>query len=431
MNPSRNPRTAFALLAFLFALASPLAQAIPQNGWWWNPAESGRGFFLEVQGPRMFLSGYFYAEDGRAKWLVSNDPMPDPNAYDGRLLAFANGQTLGGNYRAPGAATDAGPISLRFSDSTHGTLTWAGGTVPITRQPFAHGTTPSLQPKTGWWWNPDESGRGFSVEVQGDHMFLAAYMYDAGGNPVWYVADALMESPSVFRGALYQFANGQTLTGAYRAPGAPVAIGNIRMEFSAANRAVVTLSDDPLQPGMFGGKTLTSFPILPQFEQAAPPVVSAKFWVGGLDSRRVVTLGPVVNIYTVEVPVMTWEQGELDFGRYPAFYTIASGFAVFRLQQTAGPCVADGSASANLADGDLTVEAGGAYHGRVSKTVTVHLTQTCTFSGGSFETTIDLENALDFVFSGTLQDGVMHGTVPDPGIANVVFSGTWDFTPRF
>src|SRR3954471_10662186 len=104
-------RIAFAILAALFSLAVPLAQAAPENGWWWNPAESGRGFFLEVQGPRMFLSGYFYADDGRAKWLVSNDPMPQENAYDGRLLAFANGQTLGGGYHAPGAGVDAGPIS--------------------------------------------------------------------------------------------------------------------------------------------------------------------------------------------------------------------------------------------------------------------------------------------------------------------------------
>ncbi len=427
-------RIAFAILASLLSLSPILASAAPENGWWWNPNESGRGFFLEVQGPRMFLSGYFYAEDGRPKWLVSNDPMPDPNAYDGRLLAFANGQTLVGDYRAPGAAVDAGPISLRFTDPTHGTLTWAGGTVPITRQPFFHGTRPAAQPKTGWWWNPDESGRGFSIELQGDHMFLAAYMYDAQGNPVWYVADGLMESPSVFRAPLLRFANGQTLTGAYRAPTGPVAIGNIHIEFSGTNRATVTMTDDPQQPGVFAPKTSKTIIILPQYEiLVTPPGVSAKFWVGGFDWKRVSTYAPVVITTTVEVLVMTWQRPvDLDTGRYPAFYKIASGFLVYRDHEDGGPCVGDGSTSVDLSDGDLTVDAGGTYHGVVTKTVSFTVTQVCTFLGATVTNTEPFTETLEFPFAGSLKpDGTMQGIVLDPLFPKTVFSGSWDFAPRF
>src|SRR4051812_25932188 len=193
------------LAGVIFVAMGFSARAEPQGGWWWNPAQSGRGFFLEMQGPRIFLAGYFYANDGRATWLVSNDLMPDPDNYSGRLLDVRGGQALVADYRPPGTVADAGAVTLHFSDDSHGTLTWPGGTIAIERYAFEHGSSPDFQPMTGWWWNPAESGRGFSIEVQGDHMFLGAYMYDGAGNPLWYVADALMQSESVFTGPLLEF----------------------------------------------------------------------------------------------------------------------------------------------------------------------------------------------------------------------------------
>src|SRR3954466_5864557 len=110
------------LLAGLASVASMLSHATPQAGWWWNPAEGGRGFFLEVQGDRMFMAGYFYGNDGKPTWLVSNHPLPQKNRFEGPLLAFHDGQQLLGDYRPPAPASDAGAVSLTFSDDTHGTL---------------------------------------------------------------------------------------------------------------------------------------------------------------------------------------------------------------------------------------------------------------------------------------------------------------------
>lgn len=421
------------LLGGLISLTATLLQAAPQDGWWWNPNESGRGFFLEVQGGRMFMSGYFYSEDGRATWLVSNDPMPDPNAYDGRLLAFGNGQSLVGNYRHPGTAVDAGAVSLRFTDSRHGTLTWAGGTIAIERYAFQHGASAAFQPKTGWWWNPDESGRGFSIELQGDHMFIGAYMYDINGNPVWYVADALMESPNVFRGSLLQFANGQTLAGAYRAPTPPAIAGTLTVEFSAANRATITLTDDRPQPGV-SPKTSKTIIILPQYElHPVLPESSAKRWVGWFDYVRVVTVGPIVNEYTVDVPVMTWlQQFDLDTGRYPASYQIESGFAVVGLKQSSPFCEIVGATSVDLTGGNLTVNAGGSYIGTLSKSVKIRANETCTFPGaGTVHASVDLEHTIELHMTGNLESGLMKGKYPSSGISNVVQTGAWSFEPRF
>src|SRR5262249_53017901 len=61
------------------------AVAAPETGWWWNPAESGRGYFVESQGGITYMAVYLYADDGRARWLVAGGPNDDPYHYAGRL----------------------------------------------------------------------------------------------------------------------------------------------------------------------------------------------------------------------------------------------------------------------------------------------------------------------------------------------------------
>src|SRR6185503_20533737 len=43
-------------------------------------------------------------------------------------------------------------------------------------------------PQTGWWWNTTEGGRGFSIEVAGNHLVLASYLYDVSGRATWLLA---------------------------------------------------------------------------------------------------------------------------------------------------------------------------------------------------------------------------------------------------
>jgi hypothetical protein len=416
------------LLGGLISFNATLIQAAPQDGWWWNPNEGGRGFFLEVQGPRMFMSGYFYGDDGRATWLVSNDPMPNPAFYQGNLLAFGNGQSLLGDYRAPGAPSVQGTVTLQFTDDTHAVMTWPGGVVPIERYNYRSGIT-AFQPKNGWWWNPQESGRGFSIELQGNHMFIGAYMYDGNGNPIWYAADALMESPNVFRAPLLQFGNGQTLTGAYRAPTSPAVVGTLTVQFSAANQATVTLSDEKSF-----AKQFKTFTILPLFELVVPGP-SAKLWSGYYDYTRNATITTLVNKYTVEADVVNWTQPvDLDTGSYPAFYKIESGFAVVSVLQTSDFCVIEGSKGVDLKDGDLTVNAGGSYTGKITGSVTFPVTETCTLPGQQTTVlTVQFTQSFDLRMTGNLDaGGRMKGDVPNnSGIPFVVESGSWNFHPTF
>ncbi|HEX8952074.1 MAG TPA: hypothetical protein VF945_09540, partial [Polyangia bacterium] len=72
-------------------------------------------------------------------------------------------------------------------------------------------------PRTGWWWNPAEDGRGFSIEVRGNHIFFASFLYDVSGRATWYVSSgAVSLDGSLYSDVLYSAKNGQTLGGAYR-----------------------------------------------------------------------------------------------------------------------------------------------------------------------------------------------------------------------
>lgn len=138
--------------------------------------------------------------------------------YQGTLQSYRNGQSVFGAYRAPDGAVDVGPVTVKFSDDTHGTITWPGGVIPIQREIFGSLEPLPCKPETEWWWNPAESGSGYSVEVQGENAFVVAFMYNEAGDPVWYFTAGPMSSPTHFEGDWLQFSGGQTLAGAYRSP---------------------------------------------------------------------------------------------------------------------------------------------------------------------------------------------------------------------
>ena len=56
---SKLKQCALAVVCF----APLLVQATPQTGWWWNPAESGRGFFVESENGVTFIGAYLYDDD--------------------------------------------------------------------------------------------------------------------------------------------------------------------------------------------------------------------------------------------------------------------------------------------------------------------------------------------------------------------------------
>jgi hypothetical protein len=228
------------------ATATANPNVTPETGWWWNPVQSGLGFFLEKQADgNLFFTGLLYDASGRATWVLSNGPMKS-SSYSGPLHTYGNGQTLTGAYRPAQITNTPGTLALQFFDATHASLTWPGGAIPIQRLGFTPTGLPASpgSVQNGWWWNPEESGRGFALEIQNGILFLAGLMYDDAGNPIWYLAHSILSDPMHYQGAWAQYGNGQTLTGPLK-PNVVVNanVGSLQMSFSDATHGILTLPD--------------------------------------------------------------------------------------------------------------------------------------------------------------------------------------------
>jgi uncharacterized protein (DUF1800 family) len=246
--PARRVYARLGLLCVLLAgslLAAPAAFAQIASGWWYNPAESGRGYFIEQQGATLFMAAFLYDSSGRATWYGSTGPI-DGMSYQGSLFADTGGQTLTGTYVAPVQAASPGDITIVFSDASHATLTWPEGAIPIERFAIVpgglSGTPATGSPVTGWYWNPAESGRGYAFEIQNGTLLFAGFMYDASGNPIWYMSEGPMSNTSLYQGEWSQYANGQTLLGSYKPPVViDSQVGALTVQFTDDADATLTL----------------------------------------------------------------------------------------------------------------------------------------------------------------------------------------------
>lgn len=257
------------LFSMLAATFTAVANPVMNSGWWWNPAEAGRGFTIEQQGNNIFMAGFLYDVAGRATWYAAGPTAINGSTFNSTLTEYSGGQSLTGTFRAPTSTRNIGDISITFSDPNHGTLTWPGGTIPIQRYDFGPGgsgaTPPPGTPQTGWWWNAEEGGRGYSIEVQGNTMFLGGYMYDVFGNPIWYASGPMaMTNTTTYRGAWNEYGNGQTLAGLFQlAQVVNPNVGAVTIQFSSTTTATMTLSGGRQIP-------LSKFPFAAPITGGAP-----------------------------------------------------------------------------------------------------------------------------------------------------------------
>jgi hypothetical protein len=120
------------------ALATSTAEF--ENGFWWNDTESGRGFFVEVQGSQAVLSSYMYDSSGQPVWYlttgtITNTPGTPPiQSFGGALNRYSGGQTLTGGYQPPTLAGTEGNVTFQATGATTATLTLpSGNIVPLKR----------------------------------------------------------------------------------------------------------------------------------------------------------------------------------------------------------------------------------------------------------------------------------------------------------
>ncbi len=99
----------------------------------------------------------------------------------------------------------------------------------------------AITPESGWWWNPQESGRGFSIEVQDRTIFMAGFLYTEQGAPFWFTAaGSYDDNANLFQADMTQFRNGQCITCGYRAPQQGALLGRVELRFRSPTQATLT-----------------------------------------------------------------------------------------------------------------------------------------------------------------------------------------------
>ena len=109
----------------------------PEDGWWWDAAASGRGYFIERQKDHIFIAAFIYTDEGVPEWLSSdgvytpaNDDPDSIGSYTGIVYRASNGQCIGCEYIPPTVVeSEQSPLNITFSDNQNGVLEWFGESI--------------------------------------------------------------------------------------------------------------------------------------------------------------------------------------------------------------------------------------------------------------------------------------------------------------
>ena len=107
---------------------------------------------------------------------------------------------------------------------------------------------PGVQPASGIWWNPAESGRGFVLDALGDTVTFGYYGYEESGVPVWYTGALTWNTlSSAFEGSMLRYSGGQSLSGGYVAPAGATVAGQVALSVNSSISAIPVRSRAAVQ----------------------------------------------------------------------------------------------------------------------------------------------------------------------------------------
>jgi hypothetical protein len=106
----------------------PATAQQPETGIYWNSAQGGRGYVIEVNANSATVGTFLYANDGQPTWSLVTVPFPGGSAANatGDYVEFSGGQTLNGPYKAPTGSNNLGKFGLSFASSCTGQLSFPG-----------------------------------------------------------------------------------------------------------------------------------------------------------------------------------------------------------------------------------------------------------------------------------------------------------------
>lgn len=212
-------------------------------------------------------SDLYVTRDGGRSWSRAVVPagfvIPDPAqagrvylaAFDGRYLESRDAGTSWATVDAKGPRAWA---SNGRDDASMFTVTLSGGVVreavsvasaSLGRLDLARG---GLALGSDLWWNPQESGAGFTITQHvSNNPFVAWYTYDASGAPVWRVVPGGAWNDRTFTGDLYETTGPPYFAGAFDpARVASRKVGAATLRFDDENHATFAYA----MPGIGAGE---------------------------------------------------------------------------------------------------------------------------------------------------------------------------------
>jgi hypothetical protein len=167
------------ILAFVLTRAILPARAmLPESGWYWHSAESGRGFNIEIQDNQLFMAAFVYRPDGSPAWYIGGGPMGSDRTWSAQLYETAGGQCVGCPYRLP-TLVPSGSVSISFTSERTATISILGGTLNVFRQDWSNSGVHSRDALFGEW-SFTEGDPVFPVYF-GDRISLYMPLTDASG----------------------------------------------------------------------------------------------------------------------------------------------------------------------------------------------------------------------------------------------------------
>ena len=176
------------LLSFLILAAAQLAAAgtVDQRspfvqGNWWNPDRSGSGMEIFNSGDQTMVLWYTYDTAGKAVWYTAQGATATlgKDAWPLMQHRWANGK------KADPAIVGTLKLAFRNVQSADADFTINGTTGKWSIQPFVATSMIGDVDHSGSWYDPSNSGWGFTVIQQADVLGGALFTYDAGGNATW------------------------------------------------------------------------------------------------------------------------------------------------------------------------------------------------------------------------------------------------------
>ncbi|ADE16646.1 peptidase S8 and S53 subtilisin kexin sedolisin [Nitrosococcus halophilus Nc 4] len=245
----------------------------PFSGVWWSPAQNGHGFFFDVRNGTLVATWYTYDRAGNPFWLLSGGSMETSSHYSGTLYAFQGPvlkPSLNSLFDSGGSTVvskGVGRLDIDFINSgeaaiqiqLNGDNLISSNTFNLQAQPFlgypAAEQTPQV-PYTskhdGLWWNGQQNGHGFFINIQDTVLTAAWYVYDdREGEPFWVLTAGPMSSATTYSGTAYYFLgpalpSGTDIANNFDAVGSTingVASGNLSISFTSDTTATVAIRD--------------------------------------------------------------------------------------------------------------------------------------------------------------------------------------------